>query len=110
MKKLTFKHDKYKKVRGGYSRFLEIHCAQCDHLVAIYQKDGPGLLKRIYLDRIFSPENLTRLENLPFKKIPPFVCPHCKRVLGIPFTYEKEQRLSFRLFEGSVTKKVVKAG
>ena len=53
MEKIEFKQDKYKKDRGGYSRLLEIKCQKCDNIVALYQKDGPGLLKRLYIDRIF---------------------------------------------------------
>lgn len=26
--------------------------------VAVYQKDGPGELRRMYMDRIFSPKNI----------------------------------------------------
>jgi hypothetical protein len=72
MKLLQLKHDKYRKARGGYSRLLEIHCEHCSHVIALYQKDGPGSLKRL---------------------------------LGIPYIYEKEKRPAFRLFQGSVTKK-----
>lgn len=108
MKKTTFKQDKYKKARGGYSRFLEIKCEKCRNLIALYQKDGPGSLKRMYLDRIFSPEKLSRLQNIAIKKIPNLVCSKCKQIIGIPYIYQKEKRPVFRLFEGSVTKKIVK--
>ncbi len=108
MKEFKFKHDKYRKTRGGYSRFLEIHCEKCNNVIAVYQKDGPGPLKRMYLDRIFFPQNLVGLERLPFKKLSSLVCNHCKRTLGVPFLYEKEQRPSFRFFEGAVTKKIIK--
>lgn len=106
MESLSLKHDKYRKSRGGYSRFLEISCEKCGNFLAVYQKDGPGPLKRMYLDRIFSPKNLTDLQKTPLKQILNFICPRCKQVIGIPFVYKKEQRLAFRLFEGSVTKKV----
>ena len=109
MKDLSLKHDKFRKSRGGYSRILEISCEKCGNFLAVYQKDGPGPLKRMYLDRIFSPKNLTNLQKIPLKKIPVFICPRCKQVIGIPFVYKKEQRLAFRLFEGSITKKVKKA-
>lgn len=108
MKGLSLKHDKYRKSRGGYSRFLEIHCEKCGNFLAIYQKDGPGPLKRMYLDRIFSPKSLTDLQKNTLKKIPNLVCPRCKQVIGIPFVYKKEQRLALRLFEGSIKKKVKK--
>ncbi len=108
MQKLKFKKDKYQKARGGYSRFLEIVCAKCNNFIAIYQKDGPGPLKRMYLDRIFSPQTLVGLEVFALKKINPLTCGKCKQILGVPFLYEKEDRSSFRLFEGSVSKKIFK--
>ncbi len=109
MKAYQFKNDKYRKTRGGHSRFLEVHCEKCGHLLAIYQKDGPGPLKRMYVDRIFSPQNLAKLAGVPAKRLPQLVCPHCHQLIGIPYIYEKEKRPAFRLFEGSVTKKVAKA-
>jgi hypothetical protein len=50
--KNKFINDKYKKVRGGYSRLLDITCEKCGNHVCYYQKDGPGILKRMYFDRI----------------------------------------------------------
>jgi len=108
MQKIKLKQDKYKKVRGGYSRFLEIKCEKCSNVIAIYQKDGPGPLKRMYADRIFSPEKLSKLQNKKNKKIPNLVCSKCKQVIGIPYIYQKEKRPAFRLFERAVTKKIVK--
>ena len=108
MKKLEFKNDKYRKTRGGYSRFLNLSCAKCSSHVALYQKDGPGILKRMYLDRIFSPENLVGLEGIALKKMTPLTCQKCKQILGVPFLYDKEDRPTFRLFEGSVSKKIAK--
>ena len=108
MQKIEFKKDKYKKARGGYSRFLEIKCEKCRNTLALYQKDGPGTLKRMYIDRIFSPEKLVKLQSIAVKKIPNLTCSKCKQVIGIPYIYPKEKRPAFRLFEGSVTKKIVK--
>jgi len=105
---MKFKQDKYKKVRGGYSRFLDIKCEKCGNYIATYQKDGPGPLKRMYIDRIFSPQNLVNLQKVNIKKIPNFVCHKCKQIIGIPYIYKKEDRPAFRLFEGSVIKKIVK--
>ena len=108
MKKLEFKNDKYRKARGGYSRFLNLSCTKCGSFVALYQKDGPGSLKRMYLDRILSPDSLVGLDRIGFKKLSLFTCQKCKQVLGVPFLYEKEDRSTFRLFEGSVSKKIAK--
>ena len=104
-----FKTDKYRKTRGGYSRFVDVICEHCSHKVLLYQKDGPGELKRIYLDRIVAPERLVNLENNKLQYIPELKCPKCKRALGIPYIYEKEKRKAFRLFVAAVIKKVTKA-
>ena len=66
----------------------------------IYQKDGPGILKRLYLDRIVSPIDLRDNEKLK--------CKECKTVLGIRTIYKKENRPAYSLFAGAVEKKIVK--
>ena len=106
---MKLKSDKYRKARGGYSRFLNVLCEHCGAKILVYQKDGPGPLKRLYLDRIFAPENLLNFQKTPVIKIPNLVCIKCKTVLAIPYIYQKEQRTAFRLFVGAVTKKIIKA-
>jgi hypothetical protein len=106
---IRLKQDNYRKTRGGYSRFLEVYCEHCGHIVALYQKDGPGPLKRMYIDRIVSPERLAKLQHVSVKRVPNLLCSHCKQLIGIPYVYKKEKRPAFRLFEGSTTKKTVKA-
>lgn len=108
MKKVNFKKDKYRESRGGYSRFLNIFCHHCGIKILTYQKDGPGDLKRMYLDRIVTPDNLVKLKNLPIKSIPNLICPRCKYVIAIPYVYPKEKRNAFRLFVGAIIKKVTK--
>ena len=92
------KNDKYKKARGGWSRMLDICCEHCSNHICYYQKDGPGPLKRMYHDRI---------TGLPTKSRQ-LACPSCYSVLGVGITYEKENRPAYRLFVGSITKKIVK--
>ncbi len=106
MGKTNFKSDKYRKVRGGYSRFLNIACAQCGQTVLIYQKDGPGILKRLYFDRIATPHNLANQQKLPISEAQNLECQKCKTVLGIPFIYKKEKRGCYRLFAGAITKRI----
>lgn len=106
--KIKFKHDRYQKNRGGYTRLLDICCESCGSHLFYYQKDGPGLLKRLYLDRIFESVKYSGLHNISFKKLPNLICPGCKQILGVPYIYPKEHRLSFRLFAGAISKKVVK--
>lgn len=85
-------------MRGGRSRFLLIYCERCNAKLFKYQKDGPGPLKRLYLDRITPEKSFTK--NL--------ICSECKSVLGIGYIYPKEKRHAFRLFVGSIVKEVDK--
>ena len=105
---LAFKRDKYKSARGGYSRLLNVCCRKCESLVLVYQKDGPGNLRRLYLDRIFAPDYLTNLQTLAMNSIPILKCKECHEVLGTPYIYLKEKRKAFRLFQDSVIKRIRK--
>lgn len=109
MTELKFKSDKYKKSRGGCSRLLDIQCAKCGIHLFIYQKDGPGVLKRIYLDRILKSGLYSGQDKLPLKNIPPLTCQNCQQLLGIPYIYKKENRLAFRLIAGHVSKKIIRS-
>ncbi len=109
MTMIQFKSDKYKKVRGGYSRLLDISCAKCGKHLFFYQKDGPGILKRMYMDRIFESQQYSDEKVRSLKQIPNLNCPACKMLLGISYVYEKEKRPAFRLFVGSITKKITKS-
>jgi len=103
-----FKSDKYKKNRGGYSRLLKITCEVCGHFLCFYQKDGPGMLKRMYLDRIYKSKDYSDLTNKSLKQLPQLICKKCGKLIGVPIVYEKEKRFAFRLFQGAVVKKIVK--
>lgn len=93
-------NDRYRKARGGYSRLLQITCQKCGFPICQYQKDGPGNLRRMYLDRISEAEVvLTRKD---------FSCPK-GHLLGMKIIYEKENRPAFRLFVDSVTKKFMRS-
>lgn len=96
---MKFINDKYRKSRGGYSRLLKITCEKCGSFVCHYQKDGPGNLRRMYCDRIFSAGNLLLGKNLN--------CPK-GHTLGIKIIYKKEKRPAFRLFVDAITKKIIK--
>ncbi|MDI6785933.1 MAG: hypothetical protein QMD92_04405 [bacterium] len=99
MKHVKLKSDKYKKARGGNSRILKISCSNCKTNIFSYQKDGIGTLKRVYIDRIISEQSIIPANNL--------VCPNCKKVLGTPMIYKKENRPALRLILGAITKKVI---
>lgn len=99
-KKLVFKTDRFKKNRGGYSRWLLLRCEKCQSHLFVYQKDGPGILKRLYLDRIMLPAGLKPTKSL--------ACRHCQAVLGVSSVYQKENRPAYRLFAGAVEKGLIK--
>lgn len=92
------KNDKYRKARGGYSRILQLSCSSCGEELFKYQKDGPGLLKRLYADRIQDYSTSSSILS----------CPKCNEVLGMKIIYKKENRPAYRLFAGTVSKKIVK--
>ncbi len=83
---------------------LDIFCSACNTLVLNYQKDGPGQLLRCYLNRIFAPPSLERLQHDPaiteLCHIPNLVCPHCQVVIGTPMRHF-DGRLAFRLRKGA---------
>ena len=106
MAELVFKSDKYKRSRGGYSRLLDISCAKCGTHLFYYQKDGPGMLKRAYFDRIYGSKKYSNLQNESLKNVPQLICSNCKQHIGVSFNYVKEDRLAYRLFVGAVSKKI----
>lgn len=102
---MKIKSDKYKKARGGQTKMLKLYCAQCGEFLFEYQKDGPGSLKRTYLDRISNSPQFQNLQHMSLKEIPQLICPKCFERLGVPMIYKKENRLAFRLLEGKLKKK-----
>ena len=107
-KLVQLKKDKYKSARGGHSRVLNLHCRECDTVFAVYQKDGPGNLLRLYMDRIMAPERLVGLHKKNIKDILPLKCPGCACVVGMPYMYKKEKRNAFRVFQDAVVKRIRK--
>ena len=77
--------------------------------VCFYQKDGPGLLKRMYIDRMSGGRRIENLQEKTIKQLPQLICANCKKVLGVPYIYEKEKRPAYRLFVGAISKKIVSA-
>ncbi|MBI4992060.1 MAG: hypothetical protein HZB99_02475 [Candidatus Harrisonbacteria bacterium] len=96
---LKFKNDRFKRVRGSYSRWLLIFCEKCKKPLLTYQKDGPGILKRLYIDRIVNPEFYGK----------DLVCKKCKTLIGIRVIYQKEKRPAYRLFAGAIGKQIINA-
>lgn len=88
-------NDRYRKARGGYARFLAISCEKCGAEVCRYQKDGPGNIRRMYIDRISYPKVSLASKHL--------FCPN-RHLLGVKMMYEKENRPIFRMFQDAITK------
>src|SRR5882762_7979208 len=98
MSHMEWKNDPYRQARGGYARLLAVSCATCGTHLFSYQKDGPGLVKRLYVDRIYQSSMYEGLQDRALQDLRPLLCPHCGEYLGMPMIYQKEQRLAFRLF------------
>jgi len=105
---MKLKRDKYRNARGGYSRFLEISCSKCGSFIAVYQKDGPGILKRMYIDRIFKPEKWEEYQGRKISEIPNLKCEECGQLIGTPYIYKKEKRKAILMIQGSFSKKITK--
>lgn len=97
---MKFTNDQYNKDRGNYSRLYRISCEKCEAEVCHYQKDGPGNLRRMYLDRIINPKVSIKNKQL--------LCPK-DHVLGIKIIYKKENRPAYRLFVDAIIKNPVAA-
>ncbi len=104
----TLKSDQYRKARGWYSRLFKIYCKRCDTEILTYQKDGSGILERLYLDRIVAPKKLAHLHTISLSKIPNLMCTKCGSWLAAPYVYKKEKRNAYKLFVGAISKKMVK--
>jgi ribosomal protein S27E len=106
--KLKLKRDKYKHARIGNSRLYDIICGKCGHKILVYQKDGPGDLLRLYLDRIVEPKRFADLADLAIKEIDYLKCQQCQNLIASPYIYKKEKRKAFRLFKNQFLKRLHK--
>lgn len=107
--KLRIKKDKFQKARGGKSKLLDISCIKCDTLLLKYQKDGKGSLQRCYLNRIFYPPDLEKLQHdskiRTTKELSNLTCKSCNTVIGAPMLHH-DGRLALRLRKGLYSKKI----
>ena len=103
MEKINFKlkNDKYRKARGGKAYFINLICIRCNNIILKYQKDGDGDLKRCYLNRIFYPSELEKLQysSRNPKDFQNLVCKNCNTVIGTPMLHHGG-RLAFKLRKG----------
>jgi hypothetical protein len=99
--KFKFKRDAYMRARGTPA-MLKINCALCTTYLMRYQKDGPGPLKRCYLDRIHHPEELEKRQYILFDKNTALhlKCSTCNVAIGTPIVYEKENRPAYHMRAG----------
>lgn len=95
----NLKKDRYRKIRGGYARLLEIICSLCEKKLFNYQKDGPGIIKRLYVDRIYGDVKGSSLR-----------CKNCNKLIGNLTIYEKENRLAYAIILGTIKKHILKSG
>ena len=108
---IKLKRDKYRTKRGGTAKLINVICSNCNSKVLLYQKDGPGWLKRCYLNRIFRPLEYSELQkdkslNSP-EKLPKLICLKCKKLIGFP-TRHKDGRLAYTLIRGTFKRKINK--
>lgn len=104
--RFKLKRDRFMSARGGTSAFYNIYCSHCRGWILLYQKDGPGNLFRMYLDRIHAPETLATLAHTTSGlKFAGVSCSHCGASIGVPMLYKPEDRRAFRLIPGSIVKK-----
>jgi len=100
------KKDKYLRARGGTAKIIDVSCARCGAYLFTYQKDGPGWLKRCYLNRILGPEKWEGLQysSTTTKDLKNIVC-SCGQLIGTPILYNKDSRLAFHLERGNFKRK-----
>lgn len=100
---MKLKNDRYRKVRGGKAKILNIICSKCGNWVLKYQKDVDGSLHRCYLNRIIEPEFYSNFNNQ--KQMSNLECKNCNTVIGIPMIHT-DHRLAYRLIKGNFRKEV----
>ena len=101
------KSDKFRKLRGGKAKVLDLFCSDCDSYLLTYQKDGVGRLLRVYLNRIIAPPEIERLQHFDYestKSIESLVCNSCNKTIGIPIRHH-DRRFAYSLITGSFYKK-----
>lgn len=98
------KKDKFFRDRESTYVILAIGCAKCGKEILLYQKDGRGGLKRLYLNRILAPETLASLQDTLriVKEMRALKC-ECGQLIGLPMLH-REGRLAFRLVQGNYSK------
>jgi len=97
---MKIKKDKYFRKRGGIAKIIKVSCMNCGRLLFLYQKDGPGWLKRCYLNRIIYQEGDKE------KELKNLIC-ECGNLVGSPMKY-KDGRTAFALIRGKFKRSLFK--
>jgi len=102
--KMPIKKDKYLNARGGTVKFVDVSCTNCGEMFSVYQKDGPGWLKRCYLNRIIESSfyGIKKVED-----IKNLTC-SCGNTIGTPMKH-KDGRLAFKLIRGNFVRTLNKS-
>lgn len=96
--------DKFRVSRGGWSRKQALSCKECGQFICNYQKDGPGTLKRSYLDRVNG--SIPKLDDRGYLH-----CPKCSLTLGFGDVYVKENnRPVIRWAAEAIVAKIIPIG
>jgi hypothetical protein len=105
---MKIKKDKYLRERGGTAKIINVSCDKCGKLIFVYQKDGPGWLKRCYLNRIVSPKEYASLSKKikDPKELKPLIC-QCGFNLGSPIKH-KDGRIAYHLIRGNFKRTINK--
>lgn len=101
-----FKRDSYRSSRGDYSRIVNLSCRCCKKQFAVYQKDGPGKLRRLYFDRLLHPSDYSLLQDKDIEEVDPLVCKYCNESIGTPYVYSKENRKAFKVYQDMIISKI----
>jgi len=98
------KKDKYLNARGGTAKHIDLSYAKCEEKLFTYQKDGPGFLKRCYLNRILGREELSSAKTQ--EEMKNLKC-SCGELMGTPMKYE-DRRLAFKIMKGKIKRTINK--
>lgn len=104
-----FDRDSSYKHRGGSAKWLLLKCGVCKEELSLYQKDGPGNLLRLYLDRLTSTDGERPFKQVEIDRMQPLSCLACESVIGVPMVYEKDAnpRPAIRLINSGVDKTLI---
>jgi hypothetical protein len=111
----TAKRDQFLASRHGVFRFYNITCRCCATTLCLYQKDGFGSLRRLYLDRVMmdtsaqelSPNFIQEFAAQEFATDKKLICQGCGLLLGLGYLYQRENRPAIALFQDAIVKRPV---